>query len=186
MARVFADTNVFFPFSVMDLLLALSEDGIHEVIWTEALLDEWEDVIVRTHHRTAETARTITASIRDFFPESEIKRSTYEHLIDEMPGRDADDHEHMAAAIVGGAAVLLTHNAKDFPTEQLAALGLRVVDPDTYLCELTDDLPAEMVDTITRVAAEKTRPPKTPTDLADDLSHAGVPRFAVKVRESLT
>jgi hypothetical protein len=42
MNRIFADTNVLLPFSVMDLLLALSEDGLHELIWTEALLDEWE------------------------------------------------------------------------------------------------------------------------------------------------
>jgi hypothetical protein len=61
MGRIFVDTNVLFPFSVMDLLLALSEDGIHEVIWTETLLDEWEEVIVREHHRTAESAASITA-----------------------------------------------------------------------------------------------------------------------------
>lgn len=29
MGRVFVDTNVLFPFSVVDLLLALSEDAIH-------------------------------------------------------------------------------------------------------------------------------------------------------------
>ena len=46
MARIFVDTNVLFPFSVMDLLLALSEDGVHTVVWTDALLDEWERVIV--------------------------------------------------------------------------------------------------------------------------------------------
>lgn len=40
-ARVFVDTNVLFPFSVMDLMLALTEDGIHDVMWTDALLDEW-------------------------------------------------------------------------------------------------------------------------------------------------
>ncbi len=39
-ARVFVDTNVLFPFSVMDLMLALTEDGIHDVVWTDALLDE--------------------------------------------------------------------------------------------------------------------------------------------------
>jgi len=38
--KIFADTNVLFPFSVMDLLLALTEDGLHELLWTEALLDE--------------------------------------------------------------------------------------------------------------------------------------------------
>src|ERR1700760_2091802 len=32
-ARVFIDTNVLFPFSVMDLMLAFTEDGIHDVTW---------------------------------------------------------------------------------------------------------------------------------------------------------
>jgi hypothetical protein len=29
-ARVFLDTNVLFPFSLMDFMLALTEDEIHE------------------------------------------------------------------------------------------------------------------------------------------------------------
>jgi hypothetical protein len=29
MARVFVDTNVLFPFSVMDVMLALTEDSVH-------------------------------------------------------------------------------------------------------------------------------------------------------------
>ena len=37
MARIFVDTNVLFPYSVMDLMLALTEDAVHEVIWTETL-----------------------------------------------------------------------------------------------------------------------------------------------------
>ena len=40
MHRVFVDTSVLFPFSVMDLMLALTEDGVHDLLWTEALLDE--------------------------------------------------------------------------------------------------------------------------------------------------
>jgi hypothetical protein len=47
MARVFVDTNVLFPFSLMDLDLALTEDGVHELLWTDFLLSEWERVIVR-------------------------------------------------------------------------------------------------------------------------------------------
>ncbi|WP_255495185.1 MULTISPECIES: hypothetical protein [unclassified Nocardiopsis] len=35
MARVCVDTNVLFPFSVMDLVLALTEDMVHEVHWTD-------------------------------------------------------------------------------------------------------------------------------------------------------
>ena len=50
MARVFIDTNVLFPFSVMDLMLALTaaltEDGIHDVMWSDDVLNEWERVTV--------------------------------------------------------------------------------------------------------------------------------------------
>lgn len=56
MGRVLADTNVPFPFSVMDLLLALSEDGVHEVLWTYDLLEGWERVIVREQKRSPESA----------------------------------------------------------------------------------------------------------------------------------
>ncbi|NUR63752.1 MAG: hypothetical protein HOV87_34595 [Catenulispora sp.] len=33
--RIFADTNVLFPFSVMDLLLALTENEVHELVWSD-------------------------------------------------------------------------------------------------------------------------------------------------------
>lgn len=99
-----------------------------------------------------------------------------------MPGEDPDDHQHMAAAVAGGAAAILTRNRKDFPEKSLAERGVRVMEPDTYLCELTDELPDEVAATIVRLAAEKKRPPKTPDDLLDNLQRAGVPRFSDKVR----
>lgn len=67
MGRVFADSNVLFPYSLMELLLTLIEDGIHEVISTDDLLDEWERVIVREHKRSPESAAQITRTVRDFF-----------------------------------------------------------------------------------------------------------------------
>lgn len=97
MARVFADTNVLFPFSIMDLLLALSEDMVHEVLWTERLLAEWQ----------------------------------------------------------------------------------RVIDPDTYLCELFDEFPGEITETVVRMAAGKHRPPWTPEDLAHVLHEGSGPRPSV-------
>jgi hypothetical protein len=185
MGRFFADTDVLFPFSVMDLLLALTEDGVHELIWTDALLDEWEDVIVREQKRTPESAASITAAIREFFDDCEVDRADYEALVDEMPGPDEDDHEHMAAAVARQPCTILTHNKKDFPAKPLRDRGVRVTDPDTYLCELADDLPDEVIDTLVRLAAEKSRPPKTAGDLLDDLEAAGVPNFAAKARSLL-
>lgn len=185
MARVFVDTNVLFPFSIMDLLLALTEDAVHEILWTEDLLSEWERVIVREHRRSPESAAAISAAIREHFHEGRIAEHDYTAQTDAMPGDDPDDRRHMAAAVVGRAQAIITWNQADFPAVPLAAMGIRVCDPDEYLCELLSGMPHEVVATVVRLAAEKRRPPKTPGDLADDLAKAGVPSFAERIRGAI-
>ena len=115
MRRVYVDTSVLFPFSVMDLVLALAEDSVHHVLWTDELLDEWEDVIVREHQRSADSAASVTAAIREFFDDSRIDPALYRGRIDRMPGPDPDDHIHSAAAIAAGADVLITWDKSGFP-----------------------------------------------------------------------
>jgi hypothetical protein len=67
--RVLVHTNVLFPFSVMDLMLALTEDGIHTLIWNDALLKEWERVIVHSGRCSVSSAAAVTGAVRKFFPE---------------------------------------------------------------------------------------------------------------------
>jgi predicted nucleic acid-binding protein len=179
--KVFVDTSVLFPFSVMDLFLALTEDAVHNVVWTDELLAEWERVIVRERRGTPETAASVTAAVREFFADGRIDPVAYAQLIDQMPGDDPDDHPHMAAAVAAGVDALVTANTADFPAGPLAELGVRVVDPDTYLVELVTDLPAEVTTTIIRLAAEKTRPPKTPHDVLAALRGAGLREFPDRV-----
>jgi predicted nucleic acid-binding protein len=181
--RIFVDTNVLFPFSVMDVMLALTEDSVHEVVWTQALLAEWERVVVREHRRSAMAAAAITAAIREYFADSEVPESAYAHLVAQMPGSDPDDRVHMAAAIAGGAETIATWNQADFPAEPLAAHGIRVCTPDEYLCLLLDAWPEEVLGTVVRLAGEKRRPPMTPNDLANLLTKAGVPAFAERLQD---
>jgi predicted nucleic acid-binding protein len=183
--RVFVDTSVLFPFSVMDLFLTLTEDGIHQVLWTDELLNEWERVIVREHHRSVETAASVTAAIREFFADCRIDREQYADLIAQMPGGDPDDHPHMAAAVAACVDELVTANLSDFPAGPLSQRGVRVVEPDTYLVELLDELPDEVVATIVRVANEKTRPPMTPLELLAALRGAGLTEFPARVERRL-
>ena len=181
MRKVFVDTSVLFPFSVMDLLLALTEDGVHNVVWTDELLDEWERVIVRERRRTPETAASVSAAIREFFADGRIDPISYTHLIDQMPGNDPDDKPHMAAAVAARVDALVTENTADFPAVPLATLGVRVVDADTYLAELLDDLPEEVTATLVRIAAEKSRPTRTPHDILTALRAAGLRQFPDRV-----
>jgi hypothetical protein len=145
----------------------------------------WEDVIVRKERRTPDAAAAVTAAVREFFYDSQVARAEYEHLIDEMPGTDADDHEHMAAAVARQPCTILTHDRRDFPGEPLSERGVTVTDPDSYLCQLADELPDDVTDALVQLAGEKRRPPKTPLDLLEDLERAGVPRFADAIRAVL-
>lgn len=184
MQRVFVDTSVLFPFSVMDLFLALSENAVHEVLWTDELLEEWERVIVRERRRSVDSATSVTAAIREFFADSRIDPATYRHRVAGMPGPDADDHVHSAAALTAGASALITWDEPGFPVDDLADLGLRVVDPDTYLTELHDAHSAEVQSTIIELARTKTRPPMSTDDNLAALERAGLFELPQRLRSS--
>ncbi|MEU9834689.1 PIN domain-containing protein [Streptosporangium sp. NPDC048047] len=185
MARVFVDTNVLFPFSLMDLMLALAEDAVHTVVWSDHLLEEWERVIVRERHRSTHAAVRISTAIREFFADTRVDEDDYKHLLDQMDGPDLDDRHHMAAAIAGRAQTLVTWNLSDFPVSFLGRYGLTVTDPDAYLCSLFGRHPGEVTGVLSRMAAGKRRPPMTVLDIADALDRAGTSAFARLVRGHL-
>ena len=183
MNRVFADTNVLFPFSIMDLLLGLDEDGFHRIVWSDDLLAEWERVIVREDQRTADSASSIVATIRDFFADGEIPTALYVANVDDMPSTDVDDRKHMSAAIAGKATVLLTWNLKHFAAEFMLEKSVRVIDPDAYLCEQLSESPDQVLRTVTRTAGEKHRPKMTVNDTLVALERAGLSGFVRDFRE---
>jgi hypothetical protein len=78
--RVLPDTNVCYPISLLDLLLRLDEAALHEIIWTDDLLDElvrtWAEKGARSH----EAAEHVCEAIRDAFPEGHVQRHEYEHF----------------------------------------------------------------------------------------------------------
>ena len=155
------------------------------MLWTQALLAEWERVIVRAERRSAASAAAITAAIREYFADSEVLEHTYADLIDQMPGKDPDDRVHMAAAVAGRAAAIVTWNLADFPASELASQGVRVCTPDDYLCDLLEAWPDEVLNSVVRLAGEKRRPPMTAIDLTNSLAKAGVPAVAQRLQTML-
>jgi len=113
--RVFVDANELFPFRVMDLVLSLAEDLLLDFMWSDELLAEWEQVIVREGKRTPEAARSVSEAIRRFFATTRIDPLTYRDRVGSVPVCDPADRVHTAACAFGGATVLLTRNERDFP-----------------------------------------------------------------------
>ncbi len=183
--RVFVDANELFPFSVMDLVLTLAEELVIDFVWTEELLAEWERVIVGEGKRTPTTARSVSAAVRQFFSSTRIDPSAYRTRLDEVPSRDPDDKVHIAACAFGGATVLLTRNARDFPRSFLAEHGVTVSSADAYLTGLLHRRPAEFIHVVKQLAAGKQRPPMSPCDVAANLGSAGASQLSAALRRQL-
>lgn len=183
--RVLIDTSELYPFTVMDVLLTMSEELLFTWVWTDELLEEWERVIVAGGVRTRESARSVTAAVRAGFASSRIDPTLYRERVTEDLSPDPDDRVHVAACIEGGATVLLTRNMKDFPEGPLATAGVRVLTADAYLVELLRRRPSASHDAFVATAAARRHPPVTPCEFADRIDRAGAPTFAARMRRRL-
>ena len=182
--RVFIDTNELFPFTVMDVLLTLCENRLFRWVWTDELLAEWEDVIVREHQRSPESARSITAAVRVHFSAGRIDPADYRDRITDDLSPDPGDRAHVAACLGGHVNVLLTRNVKDYRSAALVQHGVRVLTADDYLRALEQRHPIAVLGSFIATANARKRPPVTPHELADRIAAAGAAEFANRIRES--
>jgi hypothetical protein len=108
----------------------------------------------------------------------------YEQLIDVMTN-DPKDRHVLAAAVRGGAEILVTENLKDFPASALAPYDIAVVDQDTFLLDQLDLAPALVIAALRRQVSRYRREPRTVDDLLNLLAGPGhgCPRFARACRE---
>ena len=163
-------------------MLRLDEAELHEIVWTDGLLDELARKWVEKGARSPEAAAKVCGDIRAAFVGQDVPRDRYEHLVESMPGNDPDDHAHAAAALVRAPCVILTNNIKDFPAEPLASHGVVVRRPDEYLTEMFDQHPDELVRVVREMSADRTEPPMTANEIVDALERAGVPGLAARLR----
>jgi predicted nucleic acid-binding protein len=183
---VFPDTSVLYPVSLLDLLMRLAENWIHDIVWSEDLLAElnekWREGRADGKRVPSEgAAAAALEGIRRTFADTRVDRNAYEHLIDDMPGNDEDDKPHIAAAKAGTATHIVTSDRSGgFPQEEIAELGIHVQRLDDYLhglmVEFSDDCRRIVYEMVERRRHHD--PDLTVEDLAERWrSHLGLARF---------
>jgi predicted nucleic acid-binding protein len=183
MLRVFADPNTLYPFCVC---CTARKKICSRCSGARDPLAEMIEVIPRSGHKSVRAVEGMCAAIREVFPESEVPRTAYEHLINEMPGADPDDWVHSAAAIAGQADVLLTRDTAGFPKRPLSRRGVRVTTADQFLYEQFSHFPDDFIRVLDNQVADLTRSRLTRDELLDHLDHpTGTPRFVKRVRRYL-
>ncbi|GAB2473441.1 PIN domain-containing protein [Xylanimonas ulmi] len=176
--RVFIDTSELFPFTIMDVLLTLSEDLLFTWVWTDDVLDEWEHVIVREGQRSPQSAKSVTDAVRTHFGRHRIDGDLYDGKITEDLSPDPGDRNHAAACVYGDVDVLVTRNVKHYRSPRLTDAGVEVVTADAFLCALLVRHPSDVLGSVVNAAARRRNPPTTFTGFVERLERAGATQFA--------
>lgn len=129
MFPVFLDTCVLLKPYLCDTLLSIAECRIYRPLWSKHVLDELDRNLRKRGATAEQTAHRIDQMTRHF-PDAQV--AGYEHLIDSMENHPKDRHV-LAAAVRGGAEVLVTENLKDFPATALERYDIVAVHQDDFL-----------------------------------------------------
>ncbi|MGJ8615588.1 MAG: RSP_2648 family PIN domain-containing protein [Sulfitobacter sp.] len=129
--RVLLDACVLFPTVMREMLLGVAAAGAFEPRWSARILEEWA-LAARKIGPTGEVqARGEIAMISAKFPESCVKPAP--GLESRLWLPDDNDIHVLASAIASHSDVIVTANAKDFPSGVLAEECVSRADPDGFL-----------------------------------------------------
>jgi predicted nucleic acid-binding protein len=176
------DANILYPAPLRDLFIRLAQAGLVRARWTDTIHDEWLRNVLKdnpqtTAERLARTRALMNEAVRDCLV------TGYEDLIDSLALPDPDDRHVLAAAIRGGAEIIVTYNLKDFPREMLARFDIEAQHPDDFLLSLFDLAPGLVCAAIKRQRESLRNPPKTAEEILATLESQGLTQAVARLRE---
>lgn len=172
--RVLLDACVLFPTVMRETLLGVAAAGGFEPVWSLRILEEWARAVRRLPEGAEAVARAEIAAMRARWPGAEVTPDP--DLVETLSLPDPGDRHVLAAAIAGGAGVLMTLNRRDFPGRVLGRYGVMLREPDGYLCALAaEGGPVATVAAAVRARAGAVSGREQP--LRGLLKRAGLPRL---------
>lgn len=155
------DTCVLWPSLQRDFLLSLAVEGLYRPIWSARILDEL--AYGEEHKLVARGAAPIEAAARAERLIAEMRRAFDDAEVDGWEGLegtyslpDPEDEHVVAAAVVGGAGAVITHNVKDFPVARMPA-AVQVLTPETFTANTVELHPTRAVSAIQAIVARSGR-----------------------------
>ncbi|TVS74608.1 PIN domain-containing protein [Mycobacterium helveticum] len=173
------DTSVLWPSLQRDFLLSLAVQGLYRPLWSTAILDELryhdaQKLIGRGHDPVlaAQRAQRLVDRMSTAFDDAVV--SNWESLDGTFGLPDVDDEHVVAAALVGGADVIVTSNLKDFPPQQIPK-PLMVISPAQFAADTVAVSPYVAYRAVMGMASRFVRPSSTVDEILDHL----VARYAM-------
>ena len=175
------DTNVLYGALLNDLILELADRGLYRPLWSADIIEELRRNLLTAGEGERLVGKRIY-TMTTYFPDAMV--DGHASLISTMTC-DPKDRHILAAAVRGGAEVLVTFNLKDFPGESVAPFDVEVVHSDDFLLDQLDLHHAPTLRAIVDLVDAYDSPAMTMDDYLFVLTRAGVPKFAGAVRAKL-
>ena len=179
MPTALLDTCVLWPSLQRDFLLSLAVEGLYRPLWSTAILDELryheaEKLIGHGHDPAlaAQRAQHLVDRMSTAFNDAVVVN--WESLDGTFGLPDIDDEHVVAAALVGGADVIVTSNLKDFPPQQIPK-PLTVISPMQFAADTVAVSPDVAYRAVIAMASRFIRPSSTVDEILDHL----VARYAM-------
>jgi predicted nucleic acid-binding protein len=167
------DTNVLYPSLQRDFLLSMAAEGLYQPRWSEAILEELRRHEARKRVKqgtdrveAGRRADFLVERMRVYFTDALVEG--WEHLDGTFGLPDSDDEHVVAAAVVGGANVIVTENIKHFPAERLRR-QVEALHAKEFATDAVDVDPDRAVAAVRVLAARFKNPPTTPEAVVEDL-----------------
>ena len=175
------DANILYPAGLRDLLLRLADGYLHAPLWSADIHAEWMRSLRADRPDIDDGVLDKTRAVMDgHFPDAVV--TGYETIAATLDLPDADDRHVLAAAIHGGADVIVTRNLRDFPAARLAPHGLVAQHPDAFVAELFEADPNAVLAAVRGLRAALRRPPRSAGDYLTALERLGLSRTVSLLR----
>lgn len=177
----FLDANVLFPATTRSVLLELARKKAFRLLWSEQVHEEWmRNLAARFPHIPPEKITRMRALMEGYVDDAVV--SGFEPLMATLTLPDPDDRHVLAAAIHGGANIIVTSNRRDFPDTVLAGHGMTAMTPDDFALHLLSLDRETVLEALEADRADMHNPPLTADAYLDALARSGLSAFADAVR----
>jgi predicted nucleic acid-binding protein len=177
----FLDTNVLYGALLNDFILELADRRLFRPLWSKDVLLELAANLVKNGEEPALVEKRV-GTMERYFADAMV--TGYRDLVPTMTNHSKDRHV-LAAAVRGGAEVLVTFNTRDFPPDSVKPFDLEVVHPDDFLLDQLDLYHAPTLRALVELVEAYDSPAMTVDDFLLALTRAGVPKFADDARSKL-
>lgn len=167
----FLDSCVLYPFTVRDLLIQFSYDGMFRAKWS---LQVRSEVIKNVEHdnpsakgKLGPTFDLMEKTVPDFSAEA----TTITSAEVTKSKTDKKDVDILAAAIDGGRTHLVTSNLRHFDITFASARGISVIHPDEFIERLINNNQTLATDGFNKIISRFKNPARSKQEYCDVLKN---------------